>query len=313
MGAWSSVCADKFVLKLYTNEVGDKSNHVATIHLPQMLYLWPYITFFSIPLTYPYLVQGSIALIGALPGLRNLEPNLMFRRPKFLPRAKVMIPIVALALVVVRYNTIIHPFTRADNRHYTFYVFRLLLRHPSIKFLVTPIYIIAAWSIIQALGAPATLLSSGNDSKMSPELKRIAPVDKAAPPPEQPLRINHASAGEGNTVTFVLVWICTSMLQLVTAPLVEPRYFILPWIMWRLRVPSSCAPTSMKEGKDSSKKGSKQSRVGRLKQVLWDQHDHRLWLETAWFLAINLVTGWVFLHKGFEWKQEPGVVQRFMW
>jgi hypothetical protein len=25
------------------------------------------------------------------------------------------------------------------------------------------------------------------------------------------------------------------------------------------------------------------------------------------------VTGYVFLYKGFEWPQEPGKVQRFMW
>lgn len=45
----------------------------------------------------------------------------------------------------------------------------------------------------------------------------------------------------------------------------------------------------------------------------WEGHDPRLWLETAWFAAINVVTAYVFLYKGFEWKQEPGNVQRFMW
>ena len=42
-------------------------------------------------------------------------------------------------------------------------------------------------------------------------------------------------------------------------------------------------------------------------------YDHRLWLETAWFLCINMVIGHVFLYRGFEWPQEPGLVQRFMW
>jgi alpha-1,2-glucosyltransferase len=45
----------------------------------------------------------------------------------------------------------------------------------------------------------------------------------------------------------------------------------------------------------------------------WEGHDYRLWLETAWFLLINFVTGYVFLYRGFEWPQEPGLVQRFMW
>jgi alpha-1,2-glucosyltransferase len=38
-----------------------------------------------------------------------------------------------------------------------------------------------------------------------------------------------------------------------------------------------------------------------------------LWGETFWFLLINTVTGYVFLYRGFEWPQEPGKVQRFMW
>lgn len=42
-------------------------------------------------------------------------------------------------------------------------------------------------------------------------------------------------------------------------------------------------------------------------------YDHRLWLETAWFLVINIAVGYMFLYKGFEWPQEPGTVQRFMW
>jgi len=36
-------------------------------------------------------------------------------------------------------------------------------------------------------------------------------------------------------------------------------------------------------------------------------------LETVWYIAINAVTGYLFLYRGFEWPQEPGKVQRFMW
>jgi hypothetical protein len=46
---------------------------------------------------------------------------------------------------------------------------------------------------------------------------------------------------------------------------------------------------------------------------LWGQHDKRLWLETVWFGVVNAGTMWLFLHRGFEWEQEPGNVQRFMW
>lgn len=45
-------------------------------------------------------------------------------------------------------------------------------------------------------------------------------------------------------------------------------------------------------------------------------YDNRLWAETVWFLAINAVTGYVFLYRGFEWDvegDERDRVQRFMW
>ena len=50
-----------------------------------------------------------------------------------------------------------------------------------------------------------------------------------------------------------------------------------------------------------------------VKAFLYKRHDHRLWLETMWFLTVNLGTGYVFLYWGFTWPQEPGKVQRFMW
>ena len=38
-----------------------------------------------------------------------------------------------------------------------------------------------------------------------------------------------------------------------------------------------------------------------------------LWLETAWFMLVNVATGYVFLYRDFSWPQEPGKVQRFLW
>ena len=89
--------------------------------------------------------------------------------------------------------------------------------------------------------------------------------------------------GRGNIVPLVLSWQLATTLSLATAPLVEPRYFILPWIFWRMQI---IAPM---------------------------QERRMLWAETAWFLSINAWTGYMFLFRGFEWPQEPGKVQRFMW
>jgi len=290
--------------------LGDKSNHVATLHLTQMLYLWPYMTFFSIPLTFPYLVQGLFGQLRMASGIATFEPVMIFGRKRIAPRLLVCLVFILLALVVVYFNTIVHPFTLADNRHYTFYVFRLLMRRPSIKYLVTPIYIAGGWSVIQTLGAPVSLVISGDiNDKDDVKAEHRNGLDQAKPPSSRPLKLNRASTGEGCTVLFVLIWLGTSALQLVTAPLVEPRYFILPWLMWRLFVPQAL-PT--KANKDTST-ANEESWLDWLKRNLYQEHDERLWLETAWFLLINFVTGYIFLYWGFEWKQEPGKLQRFMW
>ena len=133
--------------------LGDKSNHVATIHLPQMLYIWPYFTFFSWPLLYPYLAVLPIALLAKMPNVAPLEGMLMFKRRHLAPRTWLLGLFIALACLIVHFNTIVHPFTLADNRHYNFYVFRLLMRPSWVKYAVTPIYIVCGWACIQALSA----------------------------------------------------------------------------------------------------------------------------------------------------------------
>ena len=192
-------------------------------------------TFFSLPLTYPYLLQGLIETLALVPATASLELNIMFRRRKILPRLLVLICFTMGALLIVHFNTIVHPFSLADNRHYTFYVFRILLRHRATKYLVAPLYIMCAWSVIQALGAPAKVIVP-KDAKSNTDAagQKTSTTEEADPAPDNPLKLNLASAGEGAQVSFVMAWLGTSALQLAAAPLVEPRYFIVPWIMWRL-------------------------------------------------------------------------------
>jgi DIE2/ALG10 family len=54
-------------------------------------------------------------------------------------------------LLAIHFNTIIHPFTLADNLHYVFYVFRVLPLHPAFKYAAIPAYITFAWLVINAL------------------------------------------------------------------------------------------------------------------------------------------------------------------
>ncbi|KEQ84612.1 hypothetical protein M438DRAFT_397256 [Aureobasidium pullulans EXF-150] len=312
--------------------LGDKSNHVATLHLPQMLYLWAYTSFFSFGITYPFFAQGLLAIFAAVPVMAMIEPLIIFGRRKFLPRSLVLFVFIAIIAVTIRFNTIVHPFTLADNRHFTFYVFRYLLAHPAIKYLVIPVYMSCAWSVLQALGAPAQIFQVKEDEKDDGEGAASQDNETEGNPAKtknkeqhQILRLNDAPFGEGSTISFVMVWIGVTALQLITAPLVEPRYFILPWIMWRLRVPQSHPGASLiarpthKNWKQWWNKERERRNIDRqswtnwLYIVLWAEHDHRLYLETLWFVTINSAVGYIFLNWGFEWPQEPGKTQRFMW
>ncbi|MCJ1353183.1 MAG: glucosyltransferase [Icmadophila ericetorum] len=270
--------------------LGDKENHTVSIHISQMLYLWPYITFFSLPLLSPYL----LSLLPLPDYLRNYVPR------SVPPRLLITIPILVLMTLIVHHNTLLHPFTLADNRHYTFYVFRILaLRNPAIKYLAVPIYFLCAWAAISALGDSKPNKANANANTAAAIAAKKALSSSLRKPNKEPV---------GAKVSLLLILLLTTTLSLVAAPLVEPRYFILPWLLWRLHLPfplptSRLSPilveTTMKEGY-----------IAMGLRILWE---NPLFLETMWFLLINLVTGYIFLNWGFEWPSEPGKVQRFMW
>lgn len=294
--------------------LGDKTNHVATIHLPQLLYLWPFISFFSFPLLIPSLVR--------------------FLTPRSLPppsRILSTLPTLAIALLAtlatIHYNTLIHPFTLADNRHYMFYIFRYsILSHPSIRYLLAPIYILAFYlcytTLLPPQPQPPTPAPAPISIARTPAARKtLAQIQRRRhqPPPQT------ARYGEGVSTSWFLVWILATGLSLVTAPLVEPRYFIVPWVMWRLHVPLmtyGAASSGSGPSAGVSVSVSKSQRGGRWEwkgvrgavcDWVYRGHDLRLWGETVWFILVNGGTMWVFLMKGFEWPQEPGRVQRFMW
>ncbi|EDS33502.1 alpha-1,2 glucosyltransferase ALG10 [Culex quinquefasciatus] len=100
--------------------VGDKTAHVAAVHLSQIFYFSLFFAAFS-----------SSHVLGT------------FRRVvRFaLKRWYVSCFCVGLFLCVIQLNTIVHPYLLADNRHYTFYIWmRFYQRWTFAKFLPVPIY-----------------------------------------------------------------------------------------------------------------------------------------------------------------------------
>ena len=256
-----------------------------------MLYLWPYIVFFSLPLLYPYFLNLLIPHV-LLPLPLQLKPM-----KQHFPRMVITFSLLAIMFAIIHYNTLVHPFTLADNRHYTFYVFRILFRHFSIRYLACPIYFLCAWAVLIALGGDPNsiskhkVLSARKRMKQpeyrSPDAKRSSPSSSS----------NDNPAQTGPRTSFLLLWLLATAASVITAPLVEPRYFIVPWLIWRIHVAAASTSSDPVHEDEFRSQG----------------YDHRLWLETLWFLGINVVVGYVFLYRGFEWVQEPGMVQRFMW
>ncbi|KIW91835.1 uncharacterized protein Z519_07805 [Cladophialophora bantiana CBS 173.52] len=258
--------------------LGDKDNHVPTTHVAQMLYIWPAIVFFSWPLLLP--------LFSDLRGLRQR-----------LPRLTTTVTFVALMLAIVNLNTIIHPFTLADNRHYTFYVFAILRKHWLIRYAAVPIYFLCAWLVLGTLGGATDATVSSSKSV------RVVYGDDTV------------------RVSFILVWLMATSLSLIAAPLVEPRYFLIPWLTWRLAVPEYVAPSEEKRKRTELERKSSSSNNSSLggpstsgiQSLLRTAAAHSAWLELVWYVLVNVVTCYLFLYQGFEWRQEPGNVQRFMW
>ncbi|KOS22841.1 Dol-P-Glc:Glc(2)Man(9)GlcNAc(2)-PP-Dol alpha-1 [Escovopsis weberi] len=281
--------------------LGDKSNHVATIHLAQMLYVWAFFAFFSLPLLVPLALQ-LLRTILARPPRGIVAKTAAFYKARALWLVCLAAG-VALSAAVVRHNTIVHPFTLADNRHYMFYVFRYTIRRaPWIRYALILPYTLSRWMVWATLAGSAPAQGETTASK-GPHKNATSSSSRKPTQADGP-----ANAVPSSTALMLLL---ATALSLVTAPLVEPRYFIIPWVLWRLHVPAWSIGRGEGGGGGSARDSVLRSLAGR--------YDVRLVLETAWFAAINAATGYVFLMRPYVWRAEDGGeldggrLQRFMW
>ncbi|KAK7750824.1 glucosyltransferase [Diatrype stigma] len=400
--------------------LGDKSNHVATLHLAQLLYIWPLFAFFSAPLFIPQVLNVAESVYqvlmtslaskstsrqqgrdegatGKLP--RQSDALKMFNWLGTNTKLQVIstaIGALVAAIAIIRFNTIIHPFTLADNRHYMFYVFRYsILKAWWVRYALAPIYVLCGWLCWTALrgyedstytlrggewirspftttptyswspawpsssqpssssgGSSSTSDQNGNGGgaaptttsntmetqqqweRKQPQLPYIPRTPTATSPP-MPIPITNRIP---HTSTALLLLLATS-LSLMTAPLVEPRYFILPWVFWRLSLPSlpspappgtvfRAPPETTRHQTIADKRAREEQHQDRLQYLRyflhrarqprhprrwWQQQwrrvgDPRLVLELLWFAAINAGTMYVFLTKPFFWKSPSEMV-----
>ncbi|EPX74702.1 dolichyl-phosphate-glucose-glycolipid alpha- glucosyltransferase Alg10 [Schizosaccharomyces octosporus yFS286] len=202
--------------------LGDKSNHTPVIHLSQINYFFVFFFIFSFP-----------SCLSSLLRREFWKTNILFH--KLTRTTLVLLPYLFL---IIKYNTIMHPFILADNRHYVFYVFNRFRRYWWLKYLGAPVYALC-YSLF---------------------IKDVSP---------------HISVLDFTVMTLA------TLLTLVPAPLVEFRYFILPFLFWRMKVP-------------------------------WKSKNFML-TEFIFHMAVNAVSVYIFIYRPFSWPSEPGNLQRFMW
>ena len=271
-----------------------------------MLYIWPLFAFFSLPLLLPYAVKFLDSIWSVLFGRKSRskpasdEDDASRYTETHAAWVSFSLAFVVLSVAVVQFNTVIHPFTLADNRHYMFYVFRhTILREEEVRYALVAPYTLSRWAIWGLLSGYAS----------SPAWR---PAAKSS---SQKAGTTTATAAPTVPTSTAILFLVTTTLSLVTAPLVEPRYFIVPWVLWRLMIPSWQLPTQGAKGGFLEARGQSQNGLLRFARG----YDVRLILETLWFVAVNGITMAVFLFKPYQWTAEDGSLvdegrlQRFMW
>ncbi|TGZ81520.1 hypothetical protein EX30DRAFT_319109, partial [Ascodesmis nigricans] len=196
----------------FTIVLGDASAHIASLHTPQLLYFSAATAFFSWPLFFSLFPRLACARTWAW----------------ILGGGAAVMPLMVAA---VKWNTVLHPYLMADNRHYAFYVFRrIVLRTWWSRYALVPGYWGAWWGMVALLVREASSVAqpaSSSSSMKEPTMKPAPVTTITTPPPPLP----------SPTLAATLLWLLATTLTLISAPLVEPRYFILAWLVWRLQTP----------------------------------------------------------------------------
>ena len=115
-----------------------------------------------------------------------------------------------LIVRVCRYE---HPFLLADNRHYTFYIWRRLFNvHPLSRYLLAPFYLASMTAMYSLAGEHhALLLHSIADAVIT-------------------------GLSDLWSAPSMLIWAFATAATLVPSPLLEFRYMLIPYILLRLHL-----------------------------------------------------------------------------
>ena len=198
--------------------LGDKTAHEVSFNIPQMFYFFGFCCFFGLTI-----ILKSIASFG-----------------RFLLENKLLFLLMSTGTgFLLRTMSTAHPYLLADNRHYTFYVWKRILNPSNILLdcSLPIVFVFGAWSL------------------------------------------NHSLSKRD--FTWKSLFLLSTAISLVPQKLLEFRYFVVPFVLWRLNV----GPLS----------------------------PFQVVLELILNSVVNMSTIYVFLFRPFVWPHEPYDIQRFMW
>lgn len=198
--------------------MGDKTAHKIVFHIPQFFYFLLFSTCFSWPIFLSKCFQSS-----------NIFSQI--KKHKILA-----LLFMILSLICIHYLTYDHPYLLADNRHFTFYIWRrFFARHFLCKFLLMPFYLLSFFYVFNSF----------------------------------------------STKNFRFIFFLSTWATIIPAHLLEFRYFIIPYTLWRVSVS--------------------------------ERRQFCLYLEILSHICINFLALYLFLEKPFKWPNKTDEWQRFMW
>lgn len=194
---WHICAGFGYVLFVITNRgvaIGDKSHHEVALHQAMFAYFLAF--------------QGSAFGLLQLSAFRDVLKTILQLVSNFKAATMYCCVCVVLSGMVLMTGDHAHPFILADNRHFTFYIYRRwLLRSPWHRLCLVPVY---GWFLI------------------NPFLERKMPDSTAE-------EFKGNKSEWDRVLLSDLALLGCSYLTLVSSALLEPRYFTVPSILFCIR------------------------------------------------------------------------------
>ncbi|XP_012147646.1 alpha-1,2-glucosyltransferase Alg10 [Megachile rotundata] len=208
-----------FVAFVFWNKgivVGDRSAHTPTVHIPQLLYFSAFLSCFL----WPYMIV-------------HWKDYFKFIRKHWALESFFLV----LLILIVHFNTLVHPYVLADNRHYVFYLWNKFMgKYWWFKYLLVPVYSFTLYTMFCGIK----------------HLRFMSQI---------------------NYIFMVSV-------ILIPQLLIEPRYFIVPYVFYHLFIQ---------------------------KPKKW-----QIVAESMTTLIVNFLQFYIFVNKVFYWSDIPNP-QRISW